>query len=91
MLTIAIIGSIISATPTPLVEVQDTVVMVAERFALDIIALNNEVIVGLNVNITYIRGNQCRSVYSLNTYGMETAKNEKQKFNYSCPIRGSPV
>ena len=89
---IAITGILISATPTPLVEVQDTVVVVAENLAKEVIAIKNHMVAYIPTII--VSDAKCCQPQRLNDEGYMgyDATNDKYKpLNLDCPIRGSPA
>lgn len=90
---VVVIGTVLSATPTPLVEVQDTVILVAQDFANEAILLRNEMVAYFPTTITSLP--ECCTPETLTdekAFVGDYATNYSSKpFDWVCPIRGSPI
>lgn len=89
---VIVIGTVLSATLTPLVEVQDTVVIVAQDFANEAILLKNEMVAYFPTIITSLP--ECCTPHYLNydvNVGVYATNYSENVLNWDCPIRGSPI
>ena len=90
---VVVIGTVLSATPTHLVEVQDTVVLVAQDFANEAILLRNEMVAYFPTTITSLP--ECctpETLTDVNAFVGGYATNiSENRLNWDCPIRGSPI